>query len=83
MIKGDDVKFEWHVTCTQPELTVGRSCFIIAEDESTVNYDQEKARVRQELTGTALVIDPEFNPLVRSVMNNFVKELSLRKGCKT
>ncbi|KAH3754663.1 hypothetical protein DPMN_189344 [Dreissena polymorpha] len=82
MREGDDMEFEWPLTCTQPELTVGKTYYIIAKDGTSFNEGYGMTRVRYQLTGTALVIDPEFKSLLRIVMNNFVKELKKNNGCK-
>ncbi|KAH3826708.1 hypothetical protein DPMN_128618 [Dreissena polymorpha] len=81
MREGDDMEFEWPSTCTQPELTVGKTYYIIAKDGTSFTEYYGMTRVRYQLTGTALVIDPEFRPLLRSIMNNFVKDLEKNRGC--
>ncbi|KAH3826664.1 hypothetical protein DPMN_128573 [Dreissena polymorpha] len=81
MREGDDMEFEWPLTCTQPELTVGKTYYIIAKKGTSFTEYYGMTRVRYQLTGTALVIDPEFKPLLRIMMNNFVKELRKNNGC--
>ncbi|KAH3800027.1 hypothetical protein DPMN_153652 [Dreissena polymorpha] len=80
MEKGDKMEFEWQVSCTQPKLIVGKTYYIIAKDGTSFT-DKGVERVKYDLTGTALVIDPESKPLLRIVMAQFVKELTKNNGC--
>ncbi|KAH3786352.1 hypothetical protein DPMN_164459 [Dreissena polymorpha] len=78
--EGADMEFEWDVTCSHPELTLGKIYYIIGKDGTTFNVNG-MTRVRYDLMGTALVIDPEFKPLLRVLMHSFVTELKINKGC--
>ncbi|KAH3826701.1 complement C3-like [Dreissena polymorpha] len=89
MNKGDVMIFQWHMTCTQTNLTVGSSYYIIAKDGTSFTDDQNVESVIYDLTGTALVIDPDFKlqisnkpSILQAVMRNFVIELTKHKGCK-
>ncbi|KAH3850448.1 hypothetical protein DPMN_092859 [Dreissena polymorpha] len=76
----DAIEFEWPIGCTQPALTEKKIYYVIGKEGTAFN-DAGGISLKYELTGTALVIDPAYKPLLQTVMNNFVKELKTNKGC--
>ncbi|KAH3752414.1 complement C3-like [Dreissena polymorpha] len=81
MTNNDEMEFEWHTTCSQPDLLVGKSYYIMAKDGTNLTDANGNTRLKYDLTGTALVIDPDFKPILRTVMSNFVNELRKNNGC--
>ncbi|KAH3898483.1 hypothetical protein DPMN_022716 [Dreissena polymorpha] len=80
MTVDDEIEFEWPIGCTQPQLTEGRIYYVIGKDGTAFN-DAGGTSLKYELTGTALVIDPAYKPLLQIVMNSFVKDLKTNTGC--
>ncbi|KAH3752507.1 hypothetical protein DPMN_187128 [Dreissena polymorpha] len=81
MTVGDEIEFEWPTDCAQPDLKEKKIYYVIGKDGTAFN-DAGGTSLKYELSGTALVIDPAYKPVLQIVMNNFVEELKTYSGCK-
>ncbi|XP_052214423.1 complement C5-like [Dreissena polymorpha] len=77
---GDEIYFDWTVGCELPSLKKEHAYYVICKEERVVDEAGMK-RWKYELMGTALVINPEYKPILGVVMKKFADTLKANKGC--
>ncbi|XP_052774668.1 complement C3-like isoform X2 [Mya arenaria] len=78
---GDKIALEWKWMCRHPYLKWGKTYYIVGKDPIIFKGYGNVTKPRYELMGTTLVIDPSYNPMLRTVMDRFEKQMKKNNGC--
>ncbi|XP_052777882.1 complement C3-like [Mya arenaria] len=80
-VPGDEITLEWKFMCRHPALKEGKTYYVIGKDPTIFNGDGDNTEARYELMGTTLVIDPNYKPFVKMVMDRFEEQMQENNGC--